>query len=143
MFVDYAHTPDALEQVLPDAKEMHPRRIITVFGCGGDRDRGKRPQMTKAVCQYSDTIIMTSDNPRSEDPSAIAAQVVSGMPSGATYQVILDRRDAIREALALAGAEDIVIVAGKGHEKTQQIGATVIDFDDVAVARELVEEMSC
>ena len=91
----------------------------------------------------SDVSIVTNDNPRSEDPSAIAAQVVSGMPSGATYQVILDRRDAIREALALAGAEDIVIVAGKGHEKTQQIGATVIDFDDVAVARELVEEMSC
>ena len=143
VLVDFAHTPDGLATVLRDVRSMHAGRIITVFGCGGDRDTAKRSVMGHIAGDLSDVSIVTNDNPRSEDPSAIAAQVVSGMPSGATYQVILDRRDAIREALALAGAEDIVIVAGKGHVKTQQIGATVIDFDDVAVARELVEEMSC
>jgi UDP-N-acetylmuramoyl-L-alanyl-D-glutamate--2,6-diaminopimelate ligase len=139
VFVDYAHTPDALEQVLHDAKQMNPRRIITVFGCGGDRDRGKRPLMTRAVCCYSDVVIMTSDNPRSEDPEDIFRDMRAGLPSplpatGSIYE-IQDRRDAIEKAVSLAKPGDVVFVLGKGHEDYQILGNGKIPFSD----REVVE----
>jgi UDP-N-acetylmuramoyl-L-alanyl-D-glutamate--2,6-diaminopimelate ligase len=139
VFVDYAHTPDAFEQVLHDAKEMRPERIITVFGCGGDRDRGKRPLMTRAACRYSDIVIMTSDNPRSEDPEEIFHGMRGGLPhpvpaSGSIYE-IEDRREAIEKAISLAKPGDVVFVLGKGHEDYQILGDGKIPFSD----REVVE----
>ncbi len=134
VFVDYAHTPDALEQVLHDAKQMKPHRIISVFGCGGDRDRGKRPLMTRAVCRYSDVVIMTSDNPRSEDPEEILRDMRTGLPqpvpqSGSIYE-ILDRQEAIEKSVALAKPGDVVFVLGKGHEDYQILGDGKIPFSD-------------
>lgn len=139
VFVDYAHTPDAFEQVLHDAKQMDPRRIITVFGCGGDRDRGKRPLMTKAACRYSDVVIMTSDNPRSEDPAEIFRDMRAGLPSplpaSGSVEEIPDRQAAIEKAIALAKSGDVVFVLGKGHEDYQILGDGKIPFSD----REVVE----
>jgi len=139
VFVDYAHTPDAFEQVLHDAKQMNPQRIITVFGCGGDRDRGKRPLMTCVACRYSDTVIMTSDNPRSEDPEEILRDMRAGLPNplpapGSIYE-IQDRQEAIEKAVSLAKAGDVVFVLGKGHENYQILGDGRIPFSD----REVVE----
>ena len=141
--VDYAHTPDGLATALNNLKEIHGGRIITVFGCGGDRDSGKRPLMGEIAAQWSDVIVITSDNPRTEDPAEIARQVSAGVNSEAESHVVLDRREAIRDALALAGEGDLVLIAGKGHEKTQQIGTTVLDFDDVQVAKDLLKEKLC
>jgi UDP-N-acetylmuramyl-tripeptide synthetase len=139
VFVDYAHTPDAFEQVLRDAKQMEPKRIITVFGCGGDRDRGKRPLMTRAACRYSDAVIMTSDNPRSEDPEEIFREMRSGIPDplpppGSIFE-IQDRREAIEKAVSLAKPGDVVFILGKGHEDYQILGDGKIPFSD----REVVD----
>lgn len=139
VFVDYAHTPDAFEQVLHDAKQMNPQRIITVFGCGGDRDRGKRPLMARAACHYSDSVILTSDNPRSEDPEAIFRDMRKGLPhpvpSEKTIYEIPDRSDAIEKAIALAKSGDVVFILGKGHEDYQILANGKIPFSD----REVVE----
>ena len=136
--VDYAHTPDGLERVLSDLSARTDGRTIVVFGCGGDRDVEKRPVMGSIASEHADVVIITNDNPRSEDPESIATSISSGCHSGADVQVILDRREAIAHALSLAGERDAVLIAGKGHEKTQETNGFVVDFDDVAVARELL-----
>jgi UDP-N-acetylmuramoyl-L-alanyl-D-glutamate--2,6-diaminopimelate ligase len=133
VFVDYAHTPDALENVLRTLRSLEPSRIITVFGCGGDRDKAKRGPMGRAAEEFSDWCIVTSDNPRSEDPEAICGQITSAL-RGKNHETVTDRRAAIRRAVALAGEGDIVLVAGKGHEDYQETGARRVPFDDTAEA---------
>jgi UDP-N-acetylmuramoyl-L-alanyl-D-glutamate--2,6-diaminopimelate ligase len=128
--VDYAHTPDALRRLLGDARQMSTGKIICVFGCGGDRDRGKRPEMGEIAGRRADLVIVTSDNPRSEDPLEIIDQIVKGIPEGADYEVMPDRGSAIQRAVNRSVEGDIVVVAGKGHEDYQIIGGTRIDFDD-------------
>ncbi len=142
VIVDYAHTPDALERLLSAVKTLGQKKIITCFGCGGDRDRDKRPLMGVAAMQ-SDFVILSSDNPRSEDPDQIISEIASGISAhsqktGQTchYDIISDRREAISHAIALAKPGDVVIIAGKGHETDQQIGTQIIAFDDRACARE-------
>ncbi len=142
VLVDYAHTPDSLENVLRAARTVADGRVLVVFGCGGDRDRAKRPLMGEIAGKLSDFAVVTSDNPRSEDPEAIIAQVVGGLRRSAgpdRFQVVADRRAAIRTALALATPGDLVVVAGKGHEQGQELaGGRKIPFDDrVVVAEEL------
>jgi UDP-N-acetylmuramoyl-L-alanyl-D-glutamate--2,6-diaminopimelate ligase len=138
--VDYAHTDDALRNVLALARDLvaaKKGRVLTVFGCGGDRDRTKRPRMGRAAAEASEIVIVTSDNPRSEEPRAIIDEILpgtTGLP--ATVEVEPDRAKAIALAVTKARAGDIVVIAGKGHEKTQTIGKQVLPFDDVAVARQ-------
>ena len=139
--VDYAHTPEAIERLLDGVREvMRPgARVIVVFGCGGDRDRDKRPLMGRSARQGADVVVVTSDNPRSESPQAIIDDVVQGIGTrGDDVHVVVDRREAIELAIGLARPGDAVVIAGKGHESTQTIGDTVVDFDDVLVARDLV-----
>ncbi len=149
VLVDYAHTDDALKSLLMAVRDLQPRRIVTVFGCGGDRDRGKRPLMGFAAASGSDIVIVTSDNPRSEDPMAIIQEILpgtrralAGETRGLTDQdrclVIPDRKEAIRRALALAEEGDCVVIAGKGHESYQVLGERTIPFDDREVAREIL-----
>jgi UDP-N-acetylmuramoyl-L-alanyl-D-glutamate--2,6-diaminopimelate ligase len=140
--VDYAHTPDALENALRSLRETTRGKLFVVFGCGGDRDRGKRPEMGAVAARLADRVIVTSDNPRSEDPGSIAADIVSGSGSQSTVVVELDRRRAIERAVSEADAGDVVLVAGKGHEAYQLIGERVLDFDDVAVARDALERLA-
>jgi UDP-N-acetylmuramyl-tripeptide synthetase len=137
VFVDYAHTPDALFHLLQAANALKRGRIITVFGCGGDRDRGKRPKMGRVVEQNSDVAIVTSDNPRSEDPLAIIADIRAGLKSAEPI-VIPDRREAIYRAVEIAREHDIVLIAGKGHEDYQILGNRTIHFDDREVARDAI-----
>jgi len=134
VYVDYAHTPDALDAAIAALKPHVAGRLIVVFGAGGDRDTGKREPMGEAAARGADVVIVTDDNPRSEDPAAIRADVLKGAP-GATE--IGDRRAAIAEAVRLAGPQDIVLIAGKGHEQGQIVGDLVLPFDDVQVAREV------
>lgn len=138
VFVDYAHTDDALKNVLKTLRDLSPRRLITVFGCGGDRDQAKRPLMGLAAEEGSDWVIVTSDNPRSEAPEAIVSQITSGMRRSG-YEVVLDRKAAIARAVEMAGPRDIVLIAGKGHEVTQDTGGRLEPFSDVAVARVAIE----
>jgi UDP-N-acetylmuramoyl-L-alanyl-D-glutamate--2,6-diaminopimelate ligase len=133
VFVDYAHTPDALTNVLSTLRALDPNRIITVFGCGGDRDSTKRPLMAAAAEAGSDLCILTSDNPRTEDPRKILADAARGFLRGG-HEVMEERRDAIRRAIQLAGERDIVLIAGKGHESYQEINGVRHDFDDRKVA---------
>ena len=136
--MDYAHTPDGLVRLLASVREETPGgRVIVVFGCGGDRDTAKRPLMGKAADEGADVVIVTSDNPRSEDPDAIISDVLTGVRG--PVRVEPDRRRAIEAALAEAQPGDAVVIAGKGHEPTQTIGEQVLDFDDRVVARELLE----
>jgi UDP-N-acetylmuramoyl-L-alanyl-D-glutamate--2,6-diaminopimelate ligase len=138
--VDYAHTDDALRNVLALARDLvsaKQGRVLTVFGCGGDRDRTKRPRMGRAAAEASEIVIVTSDNPRSENPRAIIDEILPGTVGlPATVEVEPDRAKAIALAMTKARAGDIVVIAGKGHEKTQTIGKQVLPFDDVAVARQ-------
>jgi UDP-N-acetylmuramoyl-L-alanyl-D-glutamate--2,6-diaminopimelate ligase len=135
--VDYAHTPDALEALLGAARSTAPGgRLLVVFGCGGDRDRTKRPAMGEVAARLADVVVVTSDNPRSEDPAAIATAVREGAEGPAAVTTELDRRAAIATALAEARPGDVVVVAGKGHETTQDTGGTVLPFDDRAVVAE-------
>jgi UDP-N-acetylmuramoyl-L-alanyl-D-glutamate--2,6-diaminopimelate ligase len=133
--VDYAHTPDALEQALASLREHAPRRLVCVFGCGGDRDRGKRPEMAAIAERLADAVIVTDDNPRSEDGDAIVADIVAGFRGRGAIRIERDRARAIALALQEAGADDIVLVAGKGHETYQEVAGVKHDFDDLAVAR--------
>ena len=137
VFVDYAHTDDALRNVLQTLRGLNPRKIITVFGCGGDRDRAKRALMGAAAAELSDWSIVTSDNPRSENPESIAEEIISGM-RGAAMEVILDRKEAIHRAVQIAQDHDIVLIAGKGHETTQIIGSRVEPFSDLAIAQSAI-----
>ena len=142
VFVDYAHAPAALEQVLEAVREITPGRLICVFGCGGDRDQGKRALMGEAVGRRADVAIATSDNPRSEDPLAILAMVREGLERTAAERVEEpDRREAIRRALETAREGDVVVVAGKGHETEQDVGGVKRPFDDRVVVRELWAEL--
>ncbi|MEQ8841278.1 MAG: UDP-N-acetylmuramoyl-L-alanyl-D-glutamate--2,6-diaminopimelate ligase [Acidimicrobiales bacterium] len=133
--VDYAHTPDGLEAVLSAARAVTERSLVVVFGAGGDRDRSKRPKMGEVARRLADRVVVTSDNPRSEAPEVIIAGIVSGMDDPPEL-VEVDRRTAIRHALAGARKGDVVLIAGKGHESTQTIGDEVVDFDDRDVARD-------
>ncbi|MGQ3177032.1 MAG: glutamate ligase domain-containing protein, partial [Blastomonas fulva] len=133
VYVDYAHTPDGLQAAIEALRPHVSGRLITLFGAGGDRDTGKRPQMGKVASDLSDVVIVTDDNPRSEDPAAIRTAIMAAA-SGATE--IGGRREAIAAAVAMAGANDIVLLAGKGHEQGQIVGDRVLPFDDVQVARE-------
>lgn len=138
VYVDYAHTDDALHNVLRTLRELNPNRLIVVFGCGGDRDRAKRPLMGKAAEKWCDFAIITSDNPRTEKPEAIIHDVEAGFVGNA-YEVIVDRQAAIERAIALAQPRDIILIAGKGHETYQQFADRTIDFDDVEIARAAIE----
>jgi UDP-N-acetylmuramoyl-L-alanyl-D-glutamate--2,6-diaminopimelate ligase len=140
VLVDYAHTPDSLENVLATARALTGGRLICVFGCGGDRDRGKRPQMGEIAGRLADLVVVTSDNPRSEDPEAIVAEILagaSGGPGAAEIEALVDRREAVARAVELAGPGDVVVIAGKGHEQGQEFaGGAKLPFDDVRVARD-------
>lgn len=137
VIVDYAHTPDALENVLKTAKEFAKGNIITVFGCGGDRDKSKRPLMGKIGQEFSDICFVTSDNPRTEDPKLIIEDILKGLDQkNKNYRVVVDRKEAIEEAIKFAKKDDIVIIAGKGHENYQIIGKTKYHFDDKEIAKE-------
>jgi len=130
VLVDYAHTPDGLDNALAAARPFCNGRLICVFGCGGDRDRGKRPQMAAIAARHADRVVVTSDNPRTEDPQRILEDVVAGIPSGTDLMVEGDRAVAIASAIAGAGADDLVLVAGKGHEDYQILGTEKVHFDD-------------
>lgn len=145
--VDYAHTEDALVRLLTAAQALKTGRIITVFGCGGDRDRGKRPKMGAAAVRYSDVVILTSDNPRTEDPLSILEQVEVGVIEAlrqrphVQYRKVPDRREAIEDAVREARSADMVLIAGKGHEDYQIIGTKKVHFDDREVARDAIERL--
>ncbi len=142
VFVDYAHTPDALENVLKTVRGFSKKRIITVFGCGGDRDRAKRPIMGEVAGRYSDQLVITSDNPRTEDPFEILQAIEEGVKkSGCSYVVIEQRRAAIMHALRKAEKDDIIVVAGKGHENYQEINGIKHHFDDKETVMELLKEL--
>jgi UDP-N-acetylmuramoyl-L-alanyl-D-glutamate--2,6-diaminopimelate ligase len=145
VLVDYAHTPEALERVLVAARALtgDRGRVLVVYGCGGDRDRAKRPLMGAAAATFADAAYLTSDNPRSEDPAAIAAEVLAGVPAANQPIVDLDRRAAIRQAVTDARPVDVVVVAGKGHETGQTANGVTTPFDDRVVAREELEALAC
>jgi UDP-N-acetylmuramoyl-L-alanyl-D-glutamate--2,6-diaminopimelate ligase len=150
--VDYAHTDDALRSLIESARPLARGRLVTVFGCGGDRDRTKRPLMGAIAARLSDRVVLTSDNPRSEDPLEIIEEIKRGFvphdrpvarhgqvvapPRAVPWVALPDRREAIERAVSEAEPGDLVLIAGKGHEKTQTIGDKVLPFDDAAVARE-------
>jgi UDP-N-acetylmuramoyl-L-alanyl-D-glutamate--2,6-diaminopimelate ligase len=138
VFIDYAHTDDALINVMKTLRELSPRRLIVVFGCGGNRDKAKRPRMGAAVDELADWSIVTSDNPRKEDPAAIIEDIRKGY-RGDRYEVVVDRREAIFKAVAMAQPRDIVLIAGKGHETYQEFADFTVPFDDAHVATQAVE----
>lgn len=138
VFVDYAHTDDALLNVIKTCRELHPARLIVVFGCGGSRDTTKRPRMGAVVDEHADYAIVTSDNPRKEDPAAIIDDIKKGMKRG-RHEIIVDRKEAIFKAIAMAEPRDIVLIAGKGHENYQEFADHTVPFDDVAVASQALE----
>ena len=145
VIVDYAHTPDGLENILKTAREITTQRIITVFGCGGDRDRTKRPIMGKIATELSDIVIATSDNPRTEEPEFILSEIEAGiLPvlGAKSYEKITERYEAIKKAIKLAQKDDIVIIAGKGHENYQILKNETIHFDDRETAGELLREIN-
>jgi UDP-N-acetylmuramoyl-L-alanyl-D-glutamate--2,6-diaminopimelate ligase len=140
VLVDYSHKPDALDSVLRTARDLGGGRLLCVVGCGGDRDREKRPLMGRIASTLSDIAIVTSDNPRSEDPLAIIEEILAGVDGH--VEVEPDRRAAIRRALELAGAGDVVIIAGKGHEQGQEVAGRILPFDDREVAREILRSVA-
>ncbi len=139
VFVDYAHTPDALRNVLKTLRELGPNRLIVVFGCGGDRDRKKRPLMGEIADRHADYAILTSDNPRKEDPNSIITEIEKGFRS-THYEKLVDRAEAIGRAIALVQPRDIVLIAGKGHENYQEFADHTVPFDDIQVARRAIED---
>jgi UDP-N-acetylmuramoyl-L-alanyl-D-glutamate--2,6-diaminopimelate ligase len=145
VLVDYAHTPDSLDNVLRAARSLTRRgRLICVFGCGGDRDKGKRPLMGAVVAQLADVVVVTSDNPRSEDPDAIIGEILEGVIAERTDGPDVadaDRRRAIEAAIGVARPGDVVVIAGKGHETGQEFADRTIPFDDRAVARDVLEAL--
>jgi len=144
LIVDYAHTPDGLAELLATSAGLTggDGRVIAVFGCGGERDADKRAEMGAVAVSGADRVIVTSDNPRREDPMAIVTQILAGTGESATVTALVDRREAIRHALSTGRAGDVIVIAGKGHERTQDLGDKVVDFDDRAVARELLEDLT-
>ena len=141
VIVDYAHTDDALKNVLSAIKSLNPAKIITVFGCGGNRDKTKRPKMAKVACSMSDFVFITSDNPREEDPDEIIKDIEVGAKeiNKTNYKIVVDRKEAIKQAIIEARKNDVVLIAGKGHENYQIIGRTKIHFDDRETASEVLK----
>jgi UDP-N-acetylmuramoyl-L-alanyl-D-glutamate--2,6-diaminopimelate ligase len=135
VYLDYAHTPDALRNFLQAIRQTFPKHLYVVFGAGGDRDKGKRPLMGQAAENYADRIILTNDNPRSEDPNQIISDILNGISDKSKVLLMPDREDAIHLALGMAGDDDAVVIAGKGHETYQEIGGKRINFDDREVIR--------
>lgn len=142
IFIDFAHTPDALRNVLALARRLSEGRVLCLFGCGGDKDQGKRPEMGRIATQMSDWTIITSDNPRSEPPERIVEEIALGAAPDASWESIVDRRQAIRRALDIARAKDIVVLAGKGHELYQEIGGRRFDFDERVEVRKALGRVS-
>ncbi|RTE86322.1 MULTISPECIES: UDP-N-acetylmuramoyl-L-alanyl-D-glutamate--2,6-diaminopimelate ligase [Gammaproteobacteria] len=138
--VDYAHTPDALDHVLQAARRHCKGELWCLFGCGGDRDRGKRPQMGQVAAQFADRIVITDDNPRTEDPQQIINDIVSGMPGGIAYEATEGRANAVRQTLAKLKPNDVAVLAGKGHETYQVIGTRRTDYDERTYVTQLIEE---
>jgi UDP-N-acetylmuramoyl-L-alanyl-D-glutamate--2,6-diaminopimelate ligase len=144
VLVDYAHTDDALRNLLETVRGLSPRRVVTVFGCGGDRDRTKRPLMGAVAARLSDFVILTSDNPRSEPPEAILEEIRRGIPAARAGDtlVVPDRRDAIARALEMGREGDCVVLAGKGHEAVQVLRDRTVPFDDRQVARDALARLA-
>jgi UDP-N-acetylmuramoyl-L-alanyl-D-glutamate--2,6-diaminopimelate ligase len=140
VIVDYAHTPDGMENVLALARSLNPRKLITLFGCGGDRDKEKRPIMGEVASRFSDTVILTADNPRNEDPVQILADIAAGSDQNKVTEII-DRREAIQHAIAIARPGDIVMILGKGHETTQTLRDRTIPFNDREEAEKALEDL--
>jgi UDP-N-acetylmuramoyl-L-alanyl-D-glutamate--2,6-diaminopimelate ligase len=141
VLIDYAHTDKALEGLLQSLKEIAPNKIILVFGAGGSRDKSKRPRMGKVACQYADSVIVTSDNPRQEEPMAIIGDILQGFDQAfKEYIVEIDRRKAIEKALNMAQKGDLVVIAGKGHEDYQIFKDKTIHFDDYEIVKEILEK---
>ena len=142
VILDYSHSPDALDNILRTVREFTRGRVIALFGCGGDRDQGKRPIMGEIGGRLADFCVLTSDNPRSEDPMTILAAIEKGIkPTGKPYTVIENRREAIRYAMNMAEPGDVIVLAGKGHETYQEIKGVKYPFDEKVVVRELLEEL--
>ena len=141
VIVDYAHTPDGLENILTAAKHITERKLISVFGCGGDRDNGKRPKMGNISARIADYSVITSDNPRTENPNEIIAQIVLNLPHDAKYVCISERREAIQHAITTAKSGDVVVIAGKGHEDYQEVHGKRFPFDDRIVASDILEPL--
>lgn len=139
VFVDYAHTDDALSNVLGALRELTTAKLWIVFGCGGDRDRAKRREMGAVADRLADRVIVTSDNPRGESPASIAEEICSGFGDGRNHETILDRREAIERAVSLAGDGDVILIAGKGHERFQEFQHTTVPFDDRSVVRGVLD----
>ena len=140
VIVDYAHTPDGLKKVLQSIKKLCKGKLITVFGCGGDRDRGKRPLMGSIAEEFSDQLFITSDNPRSEEPQKIINDILMGIKKREKITIEIDRFKAINESIKFANKKDIVLIAGKGHEDYQILNDKVINFDDRKIACKLLKE---
>lgn len=143
VIVDYAHTPDALENVLKTLTQLKTARLWVVFGCGGDRDRLKRPMMGRIASQYADGIVLTSDNPRSEDPKQIIDDIAAGLSSASHVIQCIDRKEAIEQVFSLADKQDMILIAGKGHEAYQQIGQERFEFSDQAIVKALNYKIYC
>lgn len=142
VIVDYAHTPDGLENVLTAARDISEGRLISVFGCGGDRDKSKRPKMGKISTQIADFSVITSDNPRTEDPNVIISDIVSGLPKDTDYVCVPDRKSAIQHAIMDANSGDVVVIAGKGHEDYQEINGKRHPFDDRVIASKVLQQLA-
>ena len=140
VIVDHAHTPDSLEKVLIAARKLSPKRVITVFGCGGDRDRTKRPKMGEIASRLSDLTFITSDNPRTEDPEKIIEEILPGIITGSDYAIEVDRKKAVEKAIQCANQDDLVLIAGKGNEDYQIIGRTKIFMDDRILAKDALKQ---
>jgi len=140
VLVDYAHTEDALCKAITAAKTFTEGKVIVVFGCGGDRDKGKREGMGRIATEKSDFSVITSDNPRTENPENIIADILKGVPASASHATITDRREAIEYAISRAEKNDLVLIAGKGHEDYQVLGTQKEYFDDREVARDFLEK---
>jgi UDP-N-acetylmuramoyl-L-alanyl-D-glutamate--2,6-diaminopimelate ligase len=138
--VDYAHTPDGLENVLKLARQLKPNRLVTMFGCGGDRDKEKRPIMGSIADKYSDVIIITADNPRNEDPAQISREIAAGIQTR-PVEIVLDRYEAIKKAIHQARKGDIIMLCGKGHETTQTVGMNTFHFNDREAAEEILSQL--
>lgn len=143
VMIDYAHTPDGLENILSSVKQYAQGRVITLFGCGGDRDKTKRPVMARTACKYSDFVIVTSDNPRTENPTDIINDILEGITlDKKSFAVIESRREAIRYAIEMAREGDFIVLAGKGHEKYQILGKQRVDFDEEKITLDIMEELN-